>query len=145
MGRLVCLFRSKLRKRGTCVAGRPFQNSRAVSDYLTPIMAFAELEEVRALYLSEDGMLLEVAIAARGTRIQAPICPRTILRRALELDAAGLIIAHNHPSGDPTPSRADIQATREIYLGARNLGITLRDHVIVARGGWSSFHDMGLL
>ena len=75
----------------------------------------------------------------------APVYPREIVKRALELSASAIILVHNHPSGDPTPSRADIEMTREIEKGAKALHITVHDHLVIGRGGHASFKSLGLL
>ena len=81
----------------------------------------------------------------RGTVNHTPVYPREVMKRAMELAATALIMVHNHPSGDPSPSRADIKMTYELRQIGKSLGVTLHDHVIVARGGHSSFRAMGLL
>ena len=80
-----------------------------------------------------------------GTVDHTPVYPREIIRRALQLNASAVILVHNHPSGDPTPSRADIDMTREIVALANPLGITVHDHLIVGRNGHASFRALGLL
>ena len=82
---------------------------------------------------------------SEGTVDHAPVYPREIMKRALALNASALILVHNHPSGDPTPSRADIEMTREIVEAARALRITVHDHIVVGRGGTASFKALGLL
>jgi DNA repair protein RadC len=82
---------------------------------------------------------------ARGTVNHTPVYPREVVKRALELAATAIILVHNHPSGDPTPSREDIEMTREIKTAAGTLGILLHDHIIVGNGSWLSFRKEGLL
>ena len=81
----------------------------------------------------------------RGTVDQTAVYPREVVKRALELGATAIIMVHNHPSGDPTPSRGDIDMTSEVKEAAGKLGIVLHDHIVIARGGASSFKSMGLL
>jgi len=81
----------------------------------------------------------------RGTVDHTPVYPREIIKRALELTASAVILVHNHPSGDPTPSKADIQMTREIVAAAKALSIAVHDHLVVGRGGHASFKSLGLL
>jgi DNA repair protein RadC len=84
-------------------------------------------------------------VLSRGTIDHTPVYPREIVRRALELGASALILLHNHPSGDPTPSRADIEMTRDIEKAAKALRISLHDHLVIGRGGHASFKALGLL
>jgi DNA repair protein RadC len=100
---------------------------------------------MRALYLDGKLRLVRDALITEGTVDEAPLYPREIIRRALDCAATGIILVHNHPSGDAYPSAADVEATARLALSARHLGITLHDHLIVARSGWSSFRRMGLL
>ena len=97
------------------------------------------------LFLDSGQRLLRDEIMTRGTLTEAPIYPREIMRRALELGAAGLILAHNHPSGDATPSGADKAMTHRVASAGRELGVTLHDHFIVAGPNWVSFQAEGWL
>jgi len=81
----------------------------------------------------------------RGTVDHTPVYPREIIKRALELSASSIILVHNHPSGDPTPSKADIAMTREVASAAKALGIAVHDHLVIGRGGHASFKSLGLL
>ncbi len=114
-------------------------------DYLNAVMARERVEQVRVLYLDTRNRLLADEAQARGTVNHTPIYPREVVRRALELHATAMILVHNHPSGDPTPSAADIAMTREIHDAAKVLAVTLHDHVIVGNGRWLSFRREGLL
>lgn len=96
-------------------------------------------------YRDNRNQLLLDEVQNRGTVDHAPVYPREVVRRALELAAKNLIIVHNHPSGDPTPSRADIDMTRQVIEAARTLAITVHDHLIVGREGVASFRQLGLL
>lgn len=91
-------------------------------DYCRTAMGFAEVEELRLLFLDKKNGLIRDEVMQRGTVDHAPVYPREIMRRALQLNATAIILVHNHPSGDPTPSRADIEMTREIVEHAEALG-----------------------
>jgi len=114
-------------------------------DYLTAVMAREKIEQFRILFLDSKNRLLADEAQARGTVNHTPVYPREVVKRALELHATALILVHNHPSGDPTPSRADIEMTREVKAAAAVLSIALHDHVIVGNGRWLSFRAEGLL
>lgn len=117
----------------------------SVVEYCRTTMAFAEVEELRLLFLDKKNGLIGDEVMQRGTVDHTPVYPREIIRRALQLNASALILAHNHPSGDPTPSRTDIEMTREIVTLAEPLGIVVHDHLIVGRKGHVSFRALGLL
>jgi DNA repair protein RadC len=130
----------------TKVMGRPALSSwPALLDYCTAAMARSEKEEFRVLFLDRKNHLMADEVQNRGTVDHTPVYPREIIKRALELGASSLILVHNHPSGDPTPSKADIAMTREIAGAAKALGIALHDHLVVGRGGNASFKSLGLL
>ena len=114
-------------------------------DYLRARMAHEKKECFRVLFLDTKNRLIEDEEQQRGTVNHTPVYPREVMKRALELTASAVIMVHNHPSGDPAPSKADIEMTRQVRDVGKSLGITLHDHVIVARGGHSSFRAMGLL
>jgi DNA repair protein RadC len=114
-------------------------------DYLHAAMAREKEEQFRVLFLDTRNRLLADEVQARGTVNHTPVYPREVARRALELRATALILVHNHPSGDPTPSRADIEMTREIKQAAEILGIALHDHLIVGLGRHTSLRQEGLL
>lgn len=118
---------------------------QALIDYLTIDMAHLTRERVRVLYLNTKNMLILDEMASEGSIDEAAIHPREVIRRALDLGAAGLILAHNHPSGSPQPSRADIDITKRIAEAGRLLGIVVHDHVIIGREGHVSFKAKGLL
>ncbi len=113
--------------------------------YLTAGLARERVEQVLVLYLDARNRLLAEEVQARGTVNHVPAHPREVLKRALDHHAAALILAHNHPSGDPTPSDADVALTREIARAAEPLGVHLLDHVVVGNGRWVSFRQEGLL
>jgi DNA repair protein RadC len=128
------------------VAKRPVLGSwSALIDHCRASMAFADREEFRILFLDKRNQLIADEVQQRGTVDHTPVYPREIVKRALELSATAIILAHNHPSGDPTPSQADIRMTREIVDIALPLGIAVHDHVIIARNGHVSFKAKGLI
>ena len=130
----------------TGVMGRPALSSwTALLDYCTAAMARSEIEEFRVLFLDRKNVLIADEVQTRGTVDHAPVYPREIVKRALELSASALILVHNHPSGDPTPSRADIAMTREIVTAAKALSLAVHDHLVIGRAGHSSFKSLGLL
>ncbi|WP_240048342.1 RadC family protein [Crenalkalicoccus roseus] len=114
-------------------------------DYLTAALARERTEQFRVLFLDPKNRLIADEAQARGTVNHTPVYPREVVKRALELHATALIMVHNHPSGDPTPSRADIEMTREVKEAAAVLSIVLHDHVIIGNGRWLSFRREGLL
>lgn len=117
----------------------------SVVEYCRTAMAFAEREEFRLLFLDKKNGLIGDELMQRGTVDHTPVYPREIIRRALQLNASAVILVHNHPSGDPSPSRADIEMTNEIVSLAEPLGIVVHDHLIVGRKGHASFRALGLL
>ena len=118
--------------------------ARHAADLLAPLFAGAADEGVAAMHADGAGRLLAIDEFGGGVEeIALPI--RAILRRALNLGARGLVIAHNHPSGDPAPSPADVAATRRLATVCETLGVTLHDHLIFARAGCESFRRLGLL
>ncbi|MDE2182648.1 MAG: DNA repair protein RadC [Alphaproteobacteria bacterium] len=135
-----------LRLSKTRVLGRPALSSwPALIDYCAAAMARAPTEEFRVLFLDRKNVLVADEVQSSGTVDHTPVYPREIVKRALQLSASALILVHNHPSGDPTPSRADIDMTREVVEAARALRITVHDHVVVGRSGHASFKALGLL
>ena len=113
--------------------------------YLTTVMARDRVEQFRVLFLETRNRLLGDEAQSRGTVNHTPVYPREVVKRALELHATAIVLAHNHPSGDPTPSRDDIAMTREVQAAASALSIVLHDHVIIGNGRWLSFRKEGLL
>lgn len=125
---------------------RPVLSSwTAVRDYAVTALAHLPREQFRALYLDRRNILIRDESVADGTIDHAPVYPREVIRRALEVSASALILIHNHPSGDPTPSQADITMTRQIVDAARVFGLTVHDHLVVAREGTASFRSLGLM
>ena len=130
----------------TRVIGRPALSSwSALLDYCTAAMARSANEEFRILFLDRKNVLIADEVQNRGTVDHTPVYPREIVKRALELSASAIILVHNHPSGDPTPSKADILMTREIVAAAKALGLAVHDHLVIGRGGHASFKSLGLL
>src|SRR5215475_5667473 len=130
----------------TRVIGKPALSSwSALLDYCMAAMARAPAEEFRVLFLDRKNVLIADEVQARGTVDHAPVYPREIVKRALEHGASAIILVHNHPSGDPTPSKADIAMTREIAAAAKALHIAIHDHLVIGRGGHASFKSLGLL
>src|SRR5215468_9444695 len=117
----------------------------AVLDYCRAAMAFADKEQFRLLFLDKRNRLIADEVQQVGTVDHAPVYPREVVKRALELSATAVILVHNHPSGDPTPSHADIQMTQTIIDVARPLGIAVHDHIIVGKEGHASFRSLRLI
>jgi DNA repair protein RadC len=125
---------------------RPVLSSwAALTDYLRAAMAHETNEQFRLLFLDRKNALIAEEVQARGTVDHTPVYVREVVKRALELGATALILVHNHPSGDPAPSRADIEMTREIVRAATPLGVTIHDHIIVGRGEPASLRALGLI
>ncbi len=116
-----------------------------VIDYCTASAGFAAIEEFHLLFLDRKNALIADECQQRGTIDQTPVYPREVVKRALELGASALIMVHNHPSGDPTPSAADIATTREVARAAALFNLTLHDHVIIGRGRHASLKTLGLI
>ncbi len=128
------------------ILGKPVVSSwQALLDYCRASMAFHHKEQFRILFLNRKNVLIADELQQEGTIDHTPVYPREVIKRALELGASALILVHNHPSGDPTPSRDDIEMTKEIDEAGKKLGVTMHDHVIVAKGSYSSFKALGLL
>lgn len=126
-------------------AGPVLTDSVALLDYLSLDMAHLKVERFRVLFLNASNRLLHDEALAEGSVNTTAIYPREIIRKALDVGATALILVHNHPSGEPWPSRSDIEATRRIAEAARPLDICIHDHIIVGRSGWSSFRALGLI
>lgn len=117
----------------------------SVLAYCRNSMANQPVEQLRLLFLDQKNKIIADEVQQTGTVNHTPVYPREVLRRALELNACALIMVHNHPSGDPTPSRADIEVTRKISKTAESLGIQLHDHLIIGRTGYVSLKTEGLM
>jgi DNA repair protein RadC len=116
-----------------------------VIDYCRSSMAFADKEQFRLLFLDKRNQLIADEVQQTGTVDHTPVYPREVIKRALELSATALILVHNHPSGDPSPSQADIQMTKAIIEIAKPLGIAVHDHIIVGKNGHASLKGMRLI
>lgn len=125
--------------------GPIFSNLSAVIEHCRAAMADEAREQFRVLFLDRKNRLISDEIMGVGTVNHAPVYVREVVRRALELNATALILAHNHPSGDPTPSRADIDITREIVEAARPMGLVVHDHLVIGRERTASFRDLQLM
>lgn len=117
----------------------------AVLDYCHTTMAHRDTEQFRVLFLDRKNVLVADEAQAQGTVDHVPVYPREVVKRALELNASALILVHNHPSGDPTPSEADIAMTQQIQTAAQALGLTLHDHLVIGKSRELSFRSEGLL
>jgi DNA repair protein RadC len=128
------------------VLDRPLLNNwDRLLGYLNAALAREQVEQFRILFLDSRNRLIADEAQARGTVNHTPVYPREVVKRCLELQATALILVHNHPSGDPTPSGADIEMTAEIKQGAATLGIVVHDHLIIGNGRHLSFRREGLL
>ncbi|MFK4793836.1 DNA repair protein RadC [Sphingobium sp. ZW T5_29] len=135
-----------LRMLRNSVAEKPVLASwQALLDYLRADMAFLSVERVRVLHLNSRNQLLRDDHMGDGSVDQAAIYTREVIKRAIELGSASLILVHNHPSGDPSPSRQDIEITRQIVDAGKRLGITVHDHIIIGEKGHASLRAQGLL
>jgi DNA repair protein RadC len=117
----------------------------SVIDYCHAIMAYEPREQFRILFLDKRNALIADEVQGHGTVDHTPVYPREVVRRALELSATAIILVHNHPSGDPTPSRADIDMTKTIVDTAKPLGITVHDHIIIGKDGHVSLKGLRLI
>ncbi len=128
------------------VMSRPVLSSwTALLDYCRSAMQFEEREQFRVLFLDRKNRLIADEILGQGTIDRAPVYPREVIKRALELNAAAIILTHNHPSGDPTPSQSDIDMTANMVDVAKAIGISVHDHIIVGRQNTVSFKSLGLM
>jgi DNA repair protein RadC len=118
---------------------------QAVIDHCRTAMAFSDKEQFRILFLDKKNQLIADEVQQEGTVDHTPVYPREVVKRALELSATAVVLVHNHPSGDPTPSRADIQMTQQIIDVARPLGIAVHDHIIVGKDGHASLKGLKLI
>jgi DNA repair protein RadC len=128
------------------IKSRPALSSwSGVLDYLRLAQGFEDREHFRILFLDKKNALIADEVQGRGTVDHTPVYVREVVKRALELSATAIILVHNHPSGDPTPSRADIDVTKQIIDAAKPLGVTVHDHVIVGRHGHASLKSLRLI
>lgn len=128
------------------IQARPAMSSwSGVLDYLRLAQGFDAREAFRILFLDKKNHLIADEVQGRGTVDHTPVYVREVVKRALELSATAIILVHNHPSGDPTPSRADIDVTKQIIDAAKPLGVTVHDHIIVGRNGHASLKALRLI
>jgi len=148
--RTLVLFRA-VREAGRRLAERKVKdlpvlgNWQQLLDYCHAALAHEKTEQFRILFLDRKNVLIADEVQQRGTIDHTPVYPREVVKRALELGAAALILVHNHPSGDPKPSREDIEMTKEVRRAAEALGIAIHDHLVIGRKGHASFRSLGLL
>ena len=148
--RTLVLFRA-MRESGRRLAERKVKdmpvltNWRQLIDYCHAALAHEKTEQFRILFLDRKNVLIADEVQQRGTIDHTPVYPREVVKRALALNAAALILVHNHPSGDPKPSREDIEMTKEIGKASEALGIAIHDHLVIGRKGHASFRSLGLL
>lgn len=137
---------SALRLSQHSILERPVMSSwQQVVDYCRAAMAYEGKEQFRILFLDKKNTLIADEVQQQGTVDHAPVYPREVIKRALELGATALILTHNHPSGDSTPSRDDIDMTKQIAEAGKKLGIVVHDHIVIGRKGHTSFKGQGLL
>lgn len=120
-------------------------SSAALTEYLRSAMAHEQTEQVRTLFLDRKNGLIRDEVQSRGTIDAAALYPREVVKRALELGAAALILVHNHPSGDPTPSKQDVEITKAVIAASQPLGLVVHDHIIVTRDKTASLRNLGLI
>jgi DNA repair protein RadC len=120
-------------------------NWQALLDYLRADMAHGGIERVRVLHLNTRNMLIRDEELSQGTIDEAPVYVREVIRRAMDLKSAAIILVHNHPSGDPAPSRADIDLTRAVIQAGKPLNIAVHDHIIIGTKGFTSLRGQGLI
>lgn len=146
----LALFRA-IRETGRRLAERKVKdmpvltNWQQLIDYCHTALAHEKTEQFRILFLDRKNVLIADELQQRGTIDHTPVYPREVVKRALAFNAAALILVHNHPSGDPKPSREDIEMTREVKAAAAVLGIAIHDHLVIGRKGHASFRSLGLL
>ena len=128
------------------VINRPVLASwSAILEYVRAAMAFADIEQFRVLFLDKKNQLIADEVQQEGTVDHTPVYPREVVKRALELGASAIVLVHNHPSGDPTPSMADIEMTKKVVDAGQRLGVAVHDHIIVGRKGHVSFRALTLI
>jgi DNA repair protein RadC len=146
VGALKIAEATALRLLETRMEGRPILSSwDALGDYLQAAMAHSSVEEVRVLFLNAKNLLLANEAMWRGSVDEASVHVREVISRAIQLGATAIIIVHNHPSGDPSPSQQDIRLTRDLIEAGRHMKITVHDHVIVGSQGRTSLKALGLI
>lgn len=143
---LKLLHAASVRMGRESVLGRPILSSwTALLDYCRSAMQFETVEQFRVLFLDRKNRLIADEVLGRGTIDRAPVYPREIIKRALALESTAIILAHNHPSGDPTPSQSDITMTNEVIAAAKAIQVVVHDHLIIGRENVVSFKTLGLM
>ncbi len=130
---------------GTMKKRLPFGSSREAVDYCRTAMAFEDREIFRVLFLDKKNGLIADEVQGVGTVDHSPVYPREVIRRMLELSASAIILVHNHPCGDPTPSAQDVKMTQDIIAMSKPLGLSVHDHIIVGRQGHASLKGLRLV
>jgi DNA repair protein RadC len=131
--------------RGEVMGRKVLGSWQSVIDYCRAAQGFDHKEQFRIIFLDKKNQLIADEVQQEGTVDHTPVYVREVLKRALELSATAIILVHNHPSGDPAPSRADIEMTKQIINAARPLGVTIHDHIIVGRTGHASLKSLRLI
>lgn len=121
------------------------KNWNRLLDYLNATMAREAVEQFRLIFLNHKNEIIADEVQQVGTVDHTPVYPREVVKRALELNATSLVMAHNHPSGDPAPSQSDLDMTNAVIAAAKPLKILVHDHLIISKNGYKSFKEMGLL
>ena len=135
-----------LRSLKVAATGRPVLASfQALIDYCFAAHAHASTDSFRVIFLDNRNQVMRDEVMGAGTINAAPVYPREVVKRALDLKASALVLVHNHPSGDPAPSRDDIAMTKAIVEAGRHLGLTVHDHLVIGSRGYASFRELGLL
>lgn len=130
----------------SAVLNKPLLSSwNAMLEYCHAAMAYEKIEAFRILFLDHKNVLIADEVQQQGSVDHTPVYPREVMKRAMNLSASAIILVHNHPSGDPTPSRADIEMTKQIIEAGRPLNVAVHDHVVIGRGKTVSFRQLGLI
>lgn len=137
---------SALRMMKSEIMNRPILNSwSSVVEYCRAAMGYEKKEQFRIIFLDKRNRIIADEVQQEGTVDHTPVYIREIIKRALELAATAIILVHNHPSGDPTPSNADVEMTKKIIIAAKNIGISVHDHIIVGKEGHTSLKGLDLI
>ena len=151
VGEVAAISLKVVREAGLRLARQQVRNTDVIGswdrllDYCKSAMGYEPIEQLRVLFLDRKNVLIADEVQQRGTVDHTPLYPRQVVKRALDLNASAIILVHNHPSGDPTPSRGDIDMTKQVQDAASRLGITLHDHVVIGKSRHVSFRSEGLL
>ncbi len=143
---LLCVREAAQRLLQSKIMNQPIlSNWQSLMDYLRVALAHGKTEQFRILFLNRKNALIADELQQEGTIDHTPVYPREVIKRALDLSASALILVHNHPSGDPTPSQADIEMTKDLRQAGEKLSILIHDHIVVSKSGNTSFKALGLL